>query len=255
MLDAQTHDLPIGEEHLCFRLAEPPGGARYAALYLHGFGSDQEGEKGAFFCAQALAAGLAVASFDFRGHGRSGGTLRDLTLSRNLADAALARDFLRRRGYGEVVLIGSSMGALTALWHVIAEPEGLLGACLIAPALTLADSFLGFLGEEGARRWQQTGVQVFDDGVRRCELGWELVEDFRRYDLDRLAAGYRVPSLIFQGQRDDRVPWRTVERFVDDCSCDGLELVLYPDGDHRLADRKEVLWDRMAAFLERRGVL
>jgi pimeloyl-ACP methyl ester carboxylesterase len=252
MLNA--HDLAIGVEHLHLRLETPAGGARHAVLYFHGFGSDQLGEKAAFFRGRALAAGLAVASFDFRGHGRSGGTLRELTLTRNLADAALARSFLREQGYEEVVLVGSSMGALTALWHAVAEPEGLLGACLIAPALTMAEGFVAFLGEEGARRWERTGVQLFDDGERRCELGWELVADFRRYDRARLTAGYRVPSLILQGQLDDRVPWRTVQRFVEESPFDGLELVLYADGDHRLADRKERLWRAMAAFLERRGV-
>src|SRR5947209_8506113 len=64
--------------------APPPGLAAAAAspglcfLYLHGLGSDQDGEKADFFRRRAQAGGFAFCSFDFEGHGRSGGDTRGL---------------------------------------------------------------------------------------------------------------------------------------------------------------------------------
>ncbi|HYE76838.1 MAG TPA: alpha/beta hydrolase, partial [bacterium] len=61
--------------HLAVRYDEPPGGGSLCLLYLHGFGSDQWGEKAEFFRDRALAAGFGFCSLDFQGHGRSGGTM------------------------------------------------------------------------------------------------------------------------------------------------------------------------------------
>ena len=102
--------------HLAVRLAEPAGGrrSRFTFLYLHGFGSKQSGEKADFFRARALEGGMPFCSFDFQGHGESGGRMRDLTFSRNLDDLAAVHDFLAaqsspdhlRRAYDEMHPIG-----------------------------------------------------------------------------------------------------------------------------------------------------
>ena len=242
-------------EKLAVLLDEPPSGAPCAVLYFHGFGSDQLADKAAFFRAQAVASGLAFCSFDFRGHGHSEGDLRGLTLSRNLADAWAVHQFLASRGYEKIVLFGSSMGAATALWHGARHPEGLVAGYFIAPALTMADAFVNFLGDEGARQWERRGVFLFEDSERSCELGWQLVADFRRYDRRQLAQLYRVPSLIFQGKLDDRVPWRMVREFVDHAPYEGLQLRLFDDGDHRLVDRVELLWELTVAHLRELAVV
>ncbi len=111
------------ESHLAVRLAEPELGSELVVLYLHGFGSRQSGEKADFFRRQLLGRGLAVCSFDFQGHGESGGSMLELTLSRNLQDISRANDFLRQRGYQRVVLMGSSMGGASALWYAARNPQ------------------------------------------------------------------------------------------------------------------------------------
>ncbi len=245
-------------ERLAVRLDEPPGGASCAVLYFHGFGSDQLGDKAAFFRARALASGLAFCSFDFRGHGSSEGDLRGLTLSRNLADAQAARGFLAGRGYSQVVLFGSSMGGATALWHGARHPRGVVAGCFIAPALTMAEAFVRFLGEEGTRQWRHDEFFRFVDGDRSCELGWGLVEDFQRFDRRQLGRIYRIPSLIFQGKLDDRVPWRMVRDFVENARLDGpkaIHLHLFEDGDHRLTDRLELLWKLTVTHLGELGIV
>ena len=57
-----------------------------------------------------------------------------------------------------------------------------------------------------------------------------------------------------QRRLDVAVPWRGVADFATRCAFSGIELHLFADGDHRLTDRKERLWDLMAEFLRGRGL-
>lgn len=227
-------------------------------LYMHGFGSEQSGEKAEFFRARALAAGFAFCSFDFQGHGLSGGSLRDLTLSRNLADAARVHAWLRDKGHERFCLLGSSMGGGTGLWYAALCPEGageIVAGLHIAPALDLERGLLAWAGPERARVWEETGVIHFQNAFVSCELGWCLIEDLRRFPAADLLARYRTPTLLIQGKHDDSVPWKSVVDFAVRCVYEGIELRLFADGDHRLTDRKARLWNLMLEFLHGRGVV
>lgn len=235
------------------RAAEAAGGPCF--LYLHGFGSRQSGEKAEFFREQALRAGLPFCSFDFRGHGDSGGSLKDLTLTRNLEDVARVADLLRERGHERLLLLGSSMGGGTALWYAALHPDQVIAGLHIAPALALHEGLLAWAGPERARRWEETGSIPFVNELVSTELGWGLIEDLRAYDLDRLCSTYRTPTLLLQGKNDASVPWKTVADFASRCAFDGIDLHLFADGDHRLTDRKERLWALMWEFLAGRKLV
>jgi pimeloyl-ACP methyl ester carboxylesterase len=241
--------------HLAVRFDEPAeAGGLPCFLYLHGLGSDQAGEKAEFFRAQAKAEGFPFCSFDFQGHGGSGGTMRGLTLSRNLLDVAQVQRWLAGRGHTRIVLLGSSMGGGTALWYSALYPEGIVAGLHIAPALEIERSLLEWAGAGRARAWQESGVLQFQGELVECELGWELIDDLRRYPVDRLLAEYRTPCLIVQGRRDLSVPWRGVADFAAGCAFSEIELHLFADGDHRLTDRKARLWALMREFLHGRGI-
>lgn len=245
--------IPVGESsHLAVRF-DPPregGGDRPCVLYLHGFGSHQSGEKAELFRGQALAAGLGFCSFDFQGHGASGGSLQDLTLTRNLEDVARVRAFLAERGHERLLLLGSSMGGGTGLWHAALHPEGVVAGLHIAPALEMDRGLLTWAGPERARAWEETGAIHFENEFVSCELGWCLIEDLRRHPLDTLLATHRTPALLLQGKRDATVSWRSVVDFAARCTGDRVDLHLFADGDHRLTDRKERLWQLMVEFLQ-----
>jgi pimeloyl-ACP methyl ester carboxylesterase len=242
--------------HLAVRLDVPSQvEPAFCFLYLHGFGSEQSGEKADFFRQQALAAGFAFFSFDFQGHGQSGGLLRDLSLTRNLDDLGRVHAWLRERGHERVCLIGSSMGGGTGMWYAALHPEAVIAGLHIAPALELEHGLLDWAGSERAQQWQETGVIHFQNDLVSTDLGWPLIEDLRRYPMDDLRLRYHTPTLILQGRHDDSVSWRGVVEFATGCTFDGIDLHLFADGDHRLTDRKERLWSLMLEFLRGRGLL
>jgi pimeloyl-ACP methyl ester carboxylesterase len=239
--------------HLAVRYGAPEG-AEAAVLYLHGFGSRQEGTKAEFFRQRFLAAGLAFCSFDFQGHGASGGALLGLTLSRNLADVERVHDWLEAQGHRRVLLVGSSMGGLTALWHGARHPERAVAALHLAPALDLGQNFVARVGEEGMREWRATGRLHIQNDLVDDHLGWGFVEDFAAYPVADLTARYRTPTLLLQGKKDDSVDWRSVADFATGCPYEGVELHLFADGDHRLIEQRERLWTLMGEFLAGRGI-
>ena len=224
-------------------------------LYLHGFGSEQSGEKADFFRARALAAGFGFCSFDFQGHGLSGGEIAGLTLTRNLEDVARVHAFLRDRGHGRLILLGSSMGGGTALWYSALHPEEIVAGLHIAPALELEKGLLAWAGPERARAWEETGTIHFQNDLVSCEL--ELGPDRRPPRPPRsttLLARYRTPALLLQGKLDTSVSWSSVLDFATRCAFHEIDLHLFADGDHRLTDRKERLWELMLEFLYGRSI-
>lgn len=255
LVDEVRETLPIstwGEpSSLALRLSLPRGRerSRFCVLYLHGFGSAQSGEKADFFRRSATESGFPFCSFDFQGHGESGGKLSELTFSRNLDDVARVHDHLAERNLGQVVLIGSSMGGATALWHAARRPESVLAGMHIAPAIGMRRALERWAGPRGLERWRRDGRIRYQNGQVTTELDWELMEDLRRFDVEVLAAGCRTPTLLLQGKNDRSVDYRDVVQFAARAPGGFLELRLYEDGDHRLVDRKDHLWAEMLAFL------
>ena len=242
---------------LSVRLDEPPEAAEdgLVLLYLHGFGSSQDGDKADLFRDRCVNRGIAFASFDFQGHGSSGGSMLDLTLSRNLADLEAVHTKLEELGHSRVVLFGSSLGGLTALWHAWRHPDRVAGALLLAPALGLERTIVDELGSETIDRWRREGKLEVTQDLGTWDLGWGFVEDLKRHDFRKLCAGYRTPTLIFQGKHDSSVPWRQVVEFTTRAAGEAIELHLFADGDHRLLDRLPRLWDLTEEFLIARGLI
>ncbi len=240
--------------HLSCRLDLPAAGGNAVLLYCHGFASSQQGHKADYFRAKALAAGLAFCSFDFRGHGDSGGSMFDLTFDRNLEDLGLVHDALMGRGLCRIVLLGSSMGAGCALFFALRRPENIVAAVHIAPALEMETGLLRLVGPEKAKEWEEQGKVLFEHELGAYDLSWGIIENLRSKDKKELAEGYRTPTLLFQGLRDTSVEWRSVAEFLAAAPGNALELHLFAEGDHRLLEQLPTIWELMAEFLRRQGV-
>jgi pimeloyl-ACP methyl ester carboxylesterase len=90
-----------------------PGLRDLGCVVAHGFtGSSDTSDIRAI--SRALAGrGVGVLAIDFRGHGRSGG--RSTVGAEEIHDVAAAVQWLRGRGYGQVAVLGWSMGGSAVL--------------------------------------------------------------------------------------------------------------------------------------------
>lgn len=121
-------------------MINPPAVARGGIVLMHGLGehSGRYAHVVRFFNER----GLAVRTYDHRGHGRSGGTPGDVPHDMAmLQDAKLVIDDfasqLGRAGSTRLILLGHSMGGLIAARFATARMVSLDGLILSSPALAI----------------------------------------------------------------------------------------------------------------------
>lgn len=210
-------------------------------LYLHGFASSAGSSKGRFFAERFARHGLVLERPDFNGP-----DFATLTVSRMVHQTEAAIASLPP---GPVVLMGSSLGGLVA-WHVAARAEargdGVHRLVLLAPAFDFGVRNLAAQADEGLRRWRERGWWECDHHAygERLRVGYSLYDDARRLDAGGVAVS--VPTLVFQGRRDEVVDPAMVAGFVAGRPNVALRLV---DDGHQLLESLEVIWAETERFL------
>jgi acylglycerol lipase len=230
--------------------AEPP---RAAVLLLHGFG--EHAARHAATMDRLAASGIAVYSYDQRGHGRSPGRPALVTFARSVDDALA----LRRRVAAEhpglpLFLMGVSMGGLMAVRSAQRDPAGLAGVVLVAPALLsgaatspvaravgslvaqvaptvpLAELELAGLSRDPA----VIAAYVSDPLVHHGKIPALTVAEMvaAAAAASSAAARWRLPAYIVHGEADRIVPAAGSQRFAAVAAGADVTLRLVPDGYH-----------------------
>jgi pimeloyl-ACP methyl ester carboxylesterase len=204
-------------------------------VYLHGFASHPSSRKAIFFRDRLQKHGVVVDAVDLRVP-----TLETLRLSA-MIDAA--RDHLPADD--RAVVIGSSLGGLTAA-RLAERDERVAALVLLAPAFGLAQRWITRLGDDGYRRWRDSGWLSFDgtdpDAPARLDIGF--IDD--ALAVDHETPDVRVPTLVLHGTRDDVVPIESSRAWVRDQP--HRKLVELDDG-HPLYDTLEEVWRESERFL------
>ncbi len=219
-------------------------------IYLHGFGSNRSGSKATAFRTAAETEGVSFVTYDARGHGESSGMIETVTLSKMIEDLSAAIDALVPPS-ASLVLIGSSLGGVTAAWYAAANPKRVKANVLIAPAFRFVDRFLAEIGPEAAADWKSSGAYTVGKTWMWIPLKYGIVEDAAGYDESDLAKRYRTDTLVIHGKQDGNVPWQVSTEFGERCPHRPLDVVLIDDGDHRFEGRGAELTDRAREFLAR----
>jgi uncharacterized protein len=227
-------------------------GTAGCVVYVHGFGSESTGAKARALQAACARRGYSYAAFDFRGHGRSSGVMRDLRASGLQSDLEAVRDFLASQGVTKLFLVGSSMGGFASSWFALRHPELVPAVVLMAPAFNFLQRRWDGLTEEQRRAWRETGTIRFRNQWLDVELEYGLIEERSAFDPGVLADRWRTPALIFHGMRDESVRWEDTLELVRQTPFTGIELRLLGDGDHRLLAYAEEMAEEACRFFARR---
>ncbi len=217
-------------------------GAAPGLFWLGGFRSDMTGTKATAVDAFAAERGLASTRFDYSGHGASGGTFAEGTITRWLDEATAVLD---RYAQGPQIVVGSSMGGWLAL--LLAESrrksERIVGLVLIAPAVDMTRTLMW-------DTWNRTERdQLMATGVHRMasaysdepyEITRRLIEDGDDHLIGDRLIETGCPVHILQGVADGEVPWRHTVDLVARLASDDVVLTLVKDGDHRLSRAQDI---------------
>jgi alpha-beta hydrolase superfamily lysophospholipase len=223
-----------------------------AVLYVHGFGSTRGGAKSEALEAACARRGWSFAAFDFRGHGRSGGSLLDLRGSGLLEDLSAIAGHLRERGIHRLFPVGSSMGGWVTAWFAVGQNTAAVPAVgLVAPAFSFPQRRWELLSEAERNEWRRTGRLRLRNQWVDLEIGYGIVEEMDRFLPEDLAARWATPLLLYHGMADDTVPAAESLAFVERTAFPDIELRLLKGGDHRLLAQKDEIADEFCKFFSR----
>ena len=179
-------------------------------------GASKDSDKYLLLGREFPAVGLALARFDFRGSGESGGLYRDATIASRMADLEAVLDRLapHKALDGRFGLLGSSLGGFVALWVASHRSPALPVVTWNAPA-----SLVELAGS--------TSDDVTAPGAALVAE----VREGRRAEAPRGASHV----LVVQAECDDVVPPAHGSLLFDRVR-EPRELCFLPGADHRLSD-------------------
>ncbi|HTG09379.1 MAG TPA: alpha/beta fold hydrolase [Candidatus Eisenbacteria bacterium] len=215
--------VPVGAADVAGVLHLPDDLPGPCVIACHGMGASKDSDKYLQLAREVPAAGLALARFDFRGSGESGGLPRDATIESRIADLeeVLAHLSTQPELDGRFGLLGSSLGGYVALWAASRVTAG-------APVPVVTWNAPAALRE----------LSHADPG----EAGAALVAEVRRGARAEAPAGVGR-LLVIQADRDEVVP-PAHGRALFDRARDPKRLHVIAGADHRLSEaahRREAL--------------
>lgn len=208
-------------------------------IYLHGFASSPQSKKAQAFQQHFDRLGLPLRIPDL-----NQGDFSRLSLSRQIHQV----QELIATWAEPVVLIGSSLGGLTAAW--VAEQPGCQAQCkalvLLAPAFQFLAQWLPRLGPDQLNYWQTSGsLAVFHYSEQRTlPLYYDFVTDAQQYQDEALQQA--VPTLIIHGIHDEVI---AVEASRTYAATRPWVTLVEVESDHALVDVQDDIWQRVQTFL------
>jgi len=265
------------------------GTGRSPVVLAHGGGQTRHSWGGT---ARVLAArGRPVASIDLRGHGDSSWAPDgDYHMSAFRDDALAVSRWMTGRSGAPLAWVGASLGGMTGLHAISAEPA-LFGALVLVditprPAAAGVSRILEFMAKDAVdgfasldeaadaiaayqpHRPRPTDLSGLAKNLRRGADGrwrwhWdprflnirsgdgsEHARDAHHGELETFARGLRAPTLLVRGKLSDLVTQAEVDEFLE--MVPHAEYVDVADAAHMIAgDRNDVFTDAVAGFLDR----
>jgi alpha-beta hydrolase superfamily lysophospholipase len=180
--------------------------------------ASKDSEKYLLLAREFPAAGLALARFDFRGSGESGGIHQDATVESRIADLEAVLDHLAKQPElnGRLGLLGSSLGGFVALW--VAASRSSLSADPL-PVVT----------------WNApASLRDLETTVDHTAPGAALRAEVKRGDYAEAPGGARY-ALIVQADQDEVVPPAHGQRLLERAARP-KHLHVIAGADHRLSE-------------------
>jgi pimeloyl-ACP methyl ester carboxylesterase len=222
----------------------PKGSKDLAIIVAHGFTLSWQ-RPNVWRIARRFNRTAGVITFDFRGHGRSGGlsTLGD----REIYDLDVGVAYARELGYRRVAAVGFSMGASVVLRHA-----GLIGG--LDAAVSVSGPGRWYYRGTEPMRWVHRAVERRAGryvtrrwlSTRVSPEGWKLIPVPPAEAAAKISP---VPLLIVHGEKDQYFPPEHARQLYM-AAREPKELWLLPGIGHAESGCSEELVDRIAGWID-----
>lgn len=222
-----------GLSPLAYKLSD---GNSPAVIFCPGFNSSMQGNKAMALELYCLQRGQQFIRFDYSGHGASGGDFAECTISTWLADALAIVDELTK---GDVILVGSSMGAWIALLAALKRPNKVSALLLIACAADMTKFYPGKLSHirakvDDSKRGYYSVENNFDD-KQPYRIFKKMLDDGAKHCVLDAEIDLSIPVTLLHGKNDDVVSWQRSQDVASKLLSSQLKTHWIDDGDHRLS--------------------
>jgi len=192
-----------------------PARRRGWVVLMHGI-TESKDEYGGFYVDLAnelRREGFGTLRFDFRGHGESSGSSKDISVIGDVLDIESTLQQIPLNPNEELAFIGTSFGAGPAIMSGSTWHRGVNCLVLIAPVLDYRRTFLEPETDWGKTWFSQKAFrELWRSGQLTLEnfsLSPRLFEEFRFLRPMDVLAESRIPTLIIHGDKDSVVPYQT----------------------------------------------
>ena len=216
-----------------FLVGDTLGAAHPQLLFIHGAGAS---DRKRFEQLRTLLAdkGIGSISFDFIGHGESGGSLVGSSLESRVAQASAVID--SQKISQPLSIVASSMGGYVAI--KLTELYAVNNLILVAPAVYDTKSYRVPFGPEFTK-------------VIQSPFSW------RDTDAWKILENYKGNLVIYRAEKDQIIPHEIIERMYDSArETQFKEVIMVKDATHSLAkwlnerpDSLHQIFEKMSALL------
>jgi len=182
-------------------------------IQVHGITADMD-EGGMFVrLAERLTNnGFSVLRFTYRGHGKSGGTQKGVTIAGEMLDLQAAFDFAMETFDQPLAIIAASFGAVSTCLLLPYIEGRIRGLALWNPVLDLKRTFINpelpwgkqNFNNENTSQLISRGVLLLDGTF---EIGRVLWEEMKLYNPYHYFVKSSIPAMIVHGDKDSYVPY------------------------------------------------
>lgn len=156
--------------------------------------------------------------FDFRAHGESEGSQKELTVIGELLDIKASIKKIMENWKGKISVIAMSFGAGPAILYTAQNPNIVNCLILLCPVLDYEATFLNPIvpwakesfNEKGFKDLEERGFLLLD-GV--FEIGAKMVEEFRIIKPYEYLKKITCPVLTIHGSADSMVPYKISKKY------------------------------------------
>jgi pimeloyl-ACP methyl ester carboxylesterase len=189
----------------------------HVIVIAHGLGSGKD-RRTAATLEKRLNPGIATFRFDFFGHGESEGQWEDITVSEAVDDILCAIEFLKKKGFTKIGLVGSSFGGIASI-IAASKSDDLYVLALKCPVSDYVIKLMGY----DLDKWKKQGHIVYYHGQK---LKYSFAEDAMKLDAYSAAKNIKIPVLVVHGDKDVTVPVEhshKLAEFLEKCKLEIVE--------------------------------
>ena len=190
--------------------------------------------------------GFATLRFDFNGHGRSEGELKDMTMSKNFADGECFYQYARAQGFvSEIIPAGYSMGAIVAGKLAMRHKEEVRRFVMLSPAANIQTRAV--LGNYFGVHFDPEHLpEVLTGG--EIVMGKAFIEEAQQLDIFNYLQDFTGKALMVYGEEDKNVEPELTLKYCDVIR--DLQVVAVPEADHYWMVNSDIAVEAIRSFLK-----